>query len=147
MVSRGPLATVDIGTEVKILAKAMIKQVDRVISDLCNQVSQFRRGGVSPICVAVVGINSAEQYTSYEGDDKSYTTTGRNGYLHPIQEASAAERRLVADAKPAFDEFLILRYNATNAPPFPFSWQDYNNTKLDYAAILTRVSSKYQQRF
>jgi hypothetical protein len=145
-VSRGSVATVDIGTEVKILAKAMIKQIDRVVSDLCNQVSQFRRGGVSPICIAVVGINSAEQYTSYEGD-KSYTTTGHDGYLHPIQEASAAEHRLIADAKPAFDEFLILRYKAANAPPFPFSWLDYPNTRLDYAAILTRVSSKYQQRF
>ncbi len=145
-VSRGPIATVDIGTEVKILAKAMIKQIDRVISDLCNQVAQFRRGGLSPICVAIVGINHAERYTSYEGD-RAFATTGRDGYLHPIQEAAAAERRLTADAKPAFDEFLILRFNATNSPAFPFSWLDYSNTKLDYAAILTRISSKYQQRF
>ncbi len=146
VVSRGSIATVDIGTEVKILAKAMIKQIDRVISDLCNQVSQFRKGGGSPICVAVVGVNHADEYTSYEGD-RAFTTTGRGGYLHPIQEAAAAERRLIADAKPAFDEFLILRYKATNSPPFPFSWLDHANTKLDYAAILTRVSSKYQQRF
>lgn len=51
IVSRGPIATVDIGTEIKILAKAMIKQIDRVITDLCNQVAQFRKGGVNPICV------------------------------------------------------------------------------------------------
>jgi hypothetical protein len=31
---RGEVATVEIGTEVKILAKAMIKQIDRVIGDL-----------------------------------------------------------------------------------------------------------------
>src|SRR6185436_12028137 len=37
-VSRGPIATVEIGVEVKILAKAMIKQIDRVITDLRNQV-------------------------------------------------------------------------------------------------------------
>lgn len=145
-VSRGPVATVDIGTEVKILAKAMTKQIDRVISDLRNQVAQFRKGGAKPICVAIVGINHADQYTSYEGD-RAFTTTGRGGYLHPIQEAPSAERRLIADAKPDFDEFLILRYKASNAPPFPFSWVDYGNTKLDYGAVLTRVSSRYQQRF
>jgi len=31
-VARGPVATVEIGIEVKILAKAMIKQIDRVTS-------------------------------------------------------------------------------------------------------------------
>ncbi len=145
VVARGPVATVDIGTEVKILAKAMIKQIDRVINDLRNQVVQFRKGG-DAICVAIVGINFADQYTSYEGE-RTFTTTGRGGYLHPIQEAQIAERRLLADAKAAFDEFLILRFKATNAPPFPFYWLDYKNTEQDYAAILTRVSSRYQQRF
>lgn len=145
-VARGPVATVDIGTEVKILAKAMIKQVDRVISDLCNQVAQFRKDGGNPICVAVVGINQASQYTSYEGD-RAFPTTGRGSFLHPCQEAAAAERRLLAEAKPSLQEFLILRYIATNAPPFPFSWVNYESTQLDYAAILTRISSKYQQRF
>jgi hypothetical protein len=33
-VARGPIATVEIGVEVKILAKAMIKQIDRVTGDL-----------------------------------------------------------------------------------------------------------------
>ena len=33
-VARGPIATVEIGVEVKILAKAMIKQMDRVINVL-----------------------------------------------------------------------------------------------------------------
>lgn len=35
-VSRGPIATVEIGVEIKVLAKAMIKQIDRVINDLRN---------------------------------------------------------------------------------------------------------------
>lgn len=60
VVARGPIATVEIGIEVKILAKAMIKQIDRVINDLRNQVVQFKRGGGHPICLAVVGINQAE---------------------------------------------------------------------------------------
>ena len=47
LVARGPIATVEIGVEVKVLAKAMIKQIDRVINDLRNQVAQFRRGGES----------------------------------------------------------------------------------------------------
>ena len=146
VVSRGPVATVEIGTEVKILAKAMIKQIDRVISDLRNQVQQFRKGNGRPICIAVVGLNHAERSTSYEGT-RVFTTTGHGGYLHPIQEAQTAEARLIAGAKPAFDEFLILRFAATNAPPFPFCWINQRETELDYAAILTRISSKYQRRF
>jgi len=146
MVARGPIATVEIGIEVKILAKAMIKQIDRVVNDLRNQVTQFRKGGGSPISVAIVGINHAEMCVSYEGDRK-FPTTGREGFLHPIQEAAEAERHLHEEAEPSFDEFLILRYCATNSPPFPFSWVDYNSTRLDYAAALTRISSRYQQRF
>ena len=64
-VARGPIATVEIGVEVKILAKAMIKQIDRVMTDLANQVQHFRRKGGSPICVAVVGINWSPSSRSY----------------------------------------------------------------------------------
>ena len=42
------VATVEIGIEVKILAKAMIKQIDRVIGDLRKQVEQFPRGASRP---------------------------------------------------------------------------------------------------
>jgi hypothetical protein len=52
LVSRGPIATVEIGIEMKVLAKAMIKQIDRVMNDLRNQVVQFKRGGGNPICAA-----------------------------------------------------------------------------------------------
>jgi len=83
-VGRGPIATVEIGVEVKILAKAMIKQIDRVINDLRNQVAQFRRGGGRPICIAIVGINQAESTVGFEGD-RPYPTTGKGGFLHPIQ--------------------------------------------------------------
>lgn len=146
LVSRGPIATVEIGIEVKILAKAMIKQIDRVISDLHNQIVQFRRGGGNPICVAVIGINHAESTVGYEGD-RPFPTTGKQGFLHPCQEAPIAERRLKAEAAPAFDEFIILRFKATNAPPYAFDWVDYKETKLDYAAALSRISARYQQRF
>jgi hypothetical protein len=145
-VARGTIATVEIGVEVKILAKAMIKQIDRVITDLCNQVVQFRKNGDNPICVGIVGVNRAEKYVSWEGGDRSYPTTGRGGYLHPVQEAIEAERRLRELAAPVFDEFLILRYVATNEPPYPFAWTDFEGTTRDYAAVLTRISSKYQRR-
>ena len=43
VVARGPTANIEIGVEAKILAKAMIKQIDRVIGDLQRQVMMFRR--------------------------------------------------------------------------------------------------------
>lgn len=75
-VKRGQVATVEIGVEVKILAKAMIKQIDRVINDLRNQVSQFKRGSPAAICVGVVGVNRAPSCTGYEGA-KATTTDGQ----------------------------------------------------------------------
>jgi len=145
-VARGPIATVEIGIEMKVLAKAMIKQIDRVINDLRNQVVQFKRGGGNPICVAVIGVNHAEATVGYEGD-RPFPTTGKAGFQHPYQEAPEAERRLNAEAAPEFDEFLVLRFKATNAPPYPFEWVNYNETRLDYAAALSRISARYQQRF
>jgi hypothetical protein len=145
-VGRGPIATVEIGVEVKILAKAMIKQIDRVINDLKNQVAQFKRGGGNPICVAIVGVNQAESTVGYEGD-RPFPTTGKDGFLHPFQEAPEAERRLRSLAAPDYDEFLILPFKATNVEPYPFEWSNYNETRLDYAAALSRISALYQQRF
>jgi len=144
-VGRGELATVEIGVEVKILAKAMIKQIDRVIGDLVKQVTHFRRGAGTPICVGVVGINSALVCTGYEGARK-FTTDGKK-HKHPFQEAAEAEARLIAQAKPSFDEFLVLRYRATNAKPYGFEWVDLHATELDYGAILTRISREYDRRF
>jgi hypothetical protein len=146
LVARGPIATVEIGVEVKILAKAMIKQIDRVINDLRNQVAQFKRGGGRPICVAVVGINCADHTVGYEGD-RPFPTTGKAGFLHPFQEAPAAERRLQDQAAPEFDEFLVLRFKATNEGAFPFEWANYKETRLDYGAAIARISATYQQRF
>jgi hypothetical protein len=124
----------------------MIKQIDRVINDLRNQVVQFRRGGGNPICVGIIGINQAESVVGYEGD-RAFPTTGKSGFPHPYQEAPAAERRLRADVAAEFEEFLVLRFKATNAPPYPFEWSNYEETRLDYAAALARIGARYQQRF
>ena len=157
VVARGPVANVEIGIEAKILAKAMTKQIDRVITDLKSQVTQFRRGAGQPICVGVVGLNQAEKCSSYEGTatcpkcghtfPREHQTTGTQGFLHPYQEAPAAEARLNASAQPVFDEFLILRYRATNQTPYPFEWVDYDRTFRDYGAVLTRISREYGRRF
>ncbi len=144
-VARGQLATVELGVEVKILAKAMIKQIDRVGSDLRGQVEHFRRGGGNPITIGIVGVNQAPQYTSYEGD-RAFPTDGRR-YTHPFQEAPRAIARLQQTAAPAYDHFLILPFKATNVPPFPFDWVDPNGVLADYAAMLTRVSREYDLRF
>ena len=144
-VARGPVATVEIGVEVKILAKALIKQIDRVIGDLAKQTQHFRRGGGDPICVGIVGVNHAESCCSYEGD-RVFQTDGKK-HKHPAQEAAQAEERLVAEAKPSFDEFLLLSYRATNVDPYPFKWVDIEGCRLDYGAILTRISRAYDRRF
>src|ERR1043166_4780204 len=145
LVARGPVATIEIGAETKILAKAMIKQIDRVIGDLIKQVTHFKSGGGNPICVAFVGINFAEQYVSFEGR-KRWPTDGKR-YKPPIQEAPQAEQRLNDKARSAFDEFQFLRFRATNTKPFPFEWVDLANSELEYSSLLTRISREYDRRF
>ena len=145
VVCRGLIATIEIGVEVKILMKAMIKQVDRVISDLNGQASHFRKRGDSPICVGVVGINRAPYCSSYEGN-RVFLTDGKK-YKHPIDEADGAEARLLQSAAPAFDEFLILRFSALNEPPYDFSWANEKAAVLDYGAILARISQQYESRY
>lgn len=145
LVARGPVATIEIGAETKILAKAMIKQIDRVIGDLIRQVEQFKKSGGDPICIAFVGVNHSEQYTSYEAR-RRYKTDGKK-QKHPSQEAPRAEELLIQKALPAFDEFQLLRFSATNVKPYPFEWVDLDTTVMEYGALLTRVSREYDRRF
>lgn len=144
-VARGSIATVEIGVEVKILLKAMIKQIDRVMGNMLDQVQHFRAGGGQPICVGIVGINYAERCTSYEGD-REYPTDGK-GNRHPIQEAAAAEARIMTRVNSSYDELLFLRFRAENISPFKFDWVDPVATETDYAAALTRITRRYEQRF
>jgi hypothetical protein len=144
-VARGVVATVEIGAETKILAKAMIKQIDRVTGDLQKQIPQFKRGAGNPICVALVGINHAPYAVGYEGD-RAYRTDGKAN-RHPIQEAADAAQRLLRDVAPLYDEFIVLHYSATNEEPFPFSWVNFDQTYADYGAALVRISREYDRRF
>jgi hypothetical protein len=145
LVALGSVATVDVGIEVKVLAKAMIKQLDRVGTDMINQASEFRRHGGNPICIGIVGINRANSYVSFEGE-REYATDGRKS-PHPSQEAEQAERRLLPRIQPFFDEVITLRYLATNISPFPFDWVDAVVTETEYSASLTRISREYEKRF
>jgi hypothetical protein len=144
-VARGATANIQIGAETKILAKAMIKQIDRVIGDLERQVKMFQAHGGNPITVAFVGVNHSPFYISFEGE-RQFPTDGRR-HKHPSQEAVEAEARLRTKASPHFDEFLILPFEATNQEPFPFKWKDQSKTELEYNALLTRVSRLYDTRF
>lgn len=144
VVCRGPIATIEVGIEVKILMKAMIKQIDRVASDLRGQADHFRSRGGNPICVGVVGINHSPYCTSYEGE-RSFRTDGKK-YKHPIDEAVAAEARFLQYAAPSFDEFIILRFQATNEDPYPFAWMNERATLMDYGAALARISQQYEAR-
>jgi len=143
-VARGPVATIEIGTEVKILAKAMIKQIDRVIGDLLRQSQQFKLKGGTPICIALVGVNHSDIYTSFERD-RAFQTDGKK-YKHPRQEAAAATAR-IREQVTLFDELLILPFAATNVDPYPFTWVNELETTKEYSAMLTRISRKYDRRF
>ena len=145
--ARGTVATIDCGVEVKILSKAMIKQIDRVVGDLTKQVGAWRSVSANVISIAIVGINHADYTTGYEGD-RSYRTDGRL-YAHPIQEAAAAERHIVESVinHGIYDEVVILRYRAANEEPFAFEWVNYEATWQAYRAALIRLSGVMENRW
>jgi hypothetical protein len=144
-VARGHVANIQIGVEVKIIAQAMIKQIMRVINVLEAQATAFRKRSAGTICVGIVGVNHGSHYTSHEGA-RVWKTDGK-ARPHPSQEARLTEARLNSDAAFYFDELLILKFAATNEPPYEFSWVNHQQTSLDYGAILTRISNLYESRF
>ena len=143
-VQRSDIATIEIGIEVKILAKAMIKQIDRVVSDLDKQVTHFKSKGGNPITVGIVGVNWATAYCSFEGN-RLWPTDGKR-YKHPIQESADAEQRLLSRTASHFDEFVILPFIASNQSPFPFAWKNKKLTEREYGAALARISAEYERR-
>lgn len=145
-VARGPIATILIGVEVKILCKAMIRQIDRVKNDITGAVDEFKKSNGTAVTVGIAAVNHAPVYTSYEGEDRKYPTIGKGRHLHPIQEADKAVSHLER-IRGAFDELLILKFKATNREPFPFEWVDPQGTQRDYASILVRISSEFERRF
>ncbi len=146
VVALGDVASIEIGAEVKIFAKAMIKQLDRVGTDMINQSEEFKRSNTAAIRVGIVGVNFASVSRGLEGE-REYITTGKGGYAHPIQEGAQAEQRLVARVSSHFDELIVLRFVATNMPPLEFAWLDEKQLTKEYGAALVRISALYETRF
>lgn len=142
-VAVGPTANVQIGIEVKIVARSMVKQVDRVIGDLPRQASVFRRANPSAIAIGIVGVNHAEKYISYERNC-TYLAEGREA---PVAEAPRIIERLRNEAGPSHDEFLILPFRASNADPYPFAWVDLPSTRDELNAALLRTLRLYELQF
>lgn len=145
--ARGALATIDIAAEVKILNKAMIKQIDRVVNDLDKQVKNWRSVSDTVITVTFIGVNYAPYTVGYEGE-RSFRTDGR-AHKHPVDEAPAAERHIIDRIveRNIYDEVVMLRYRSTNDPPFGFAWVDETKTEEAYRATLVRLASKFERRF
>lgn len=141
LVQRGPIATMEIGSETKILATKMIAQIDRVLNDLEGQAHIFKGHSASAITLAMVGVNYADRYTGHEGA-RSFPAK-----VPPSREAPEIVRRIEQRIPNHFDEVLILKFKATNRPPYPFEWLDEQETRLLYGSVLTRISHLYEQRF
>jgi len=139
-VQRGPVASLLVGAEVKIVAKAMIKQIDRVMTDLESQAQTFRQQTSRVITVAIVGVNFSDSYTSYEGKRRYPAKPA------PSKEAPTAVQRITQRVAPAFDELLVLRFRATNVPPYPFEWVDARDNSQAYGAALLRISNLLHDR-
>jgi hypothetical protein len=144
-VTRGTTAEVELGAEVKILAKAMIKQIDRVMNDLRSQASHLQEKSPRALTIGIAAVNFADQYISHEGE-RRYPTDGSGGNPHPSQEGPKAELRLRA-VEDRFTEFLQIGFRATNEPPYPFEFVAPTRVQNDYGSILVRLSREYDRRF
>jgi len=149
-IARGGIATIDVAVEVKILNKAMQKQIDRVVGDLEKQVRHWRRHNRTRnlISVAIIGVNHADYTVGYEGPNRSWKTDGRK-YVHPGDEAPKVIQRIVEDIvnPEIYDEVLVLKFKARNEAPFVFEWVDDAATEAGYGAILKRVALSYETEF
>jgi hypothetical protein len=145
MVPRGATANVELGAEVKIICKAMIRQIDRVQNDLRAQSQHFREKGPDALTVAIVGINFADHYVSWEGE-REVPTTGKGRNLHPIQEAKKTEARLL-NVEPSFTELIQIGFIATNEPPYAFEFVELAKLEARYGSALVRLSREYDKRF
>lgn len=144
IVWHGMVALTQIGTEVKILAKSQLKQIDRVIVDLRSSAASLKAKSSRAITVAIGAVNFSEKYTGVEGSREFPIDRSPE---RATQEAEETSRRLLEQVGPVFDEFLLFKFRATNRPPYPFSWLNFAGVKADYGAALVRIAHLYEQRF
>ncbi len=141
LVHRGPVATLRIGAEMKVVGTKQIAQIDRVMNDLLSQAATFRRTTRAALAAGIVAVNFAEKYTSYEGR-RAFPAK-----YPPSRDAPEIVARLEQTVRPAYDELLILKFRATNRPPYPFEWIDEGETRMIYNSALLRLSNEYDVRF
>lgn len=139
--ARGPLARLEIGVEVKIMATKMIAQIDRVMTGLSDQAATLASQNKTAIRVAIVGVNHAPEYTGREGDRPFIAKAA------PAQEAVEIIRRIETRIRSLYDELLILPFSASNRPPYQFFWVQATRTLHEYNSILLRVSDEYETSF
>lgn len=101
----------------------------------------FQAHNVAGIRVAFVGVNFADSYVGHEGTRQHVAKTP------PLREAPEFARRMEQLVGPAYDELLVLKFRATNAPPYPFEWVDETEVRHRYTSILVRLCSEYNRRF
>jgi len=138
-VLEGTVAEPRVGCEVKILAKAQLKQIDRVINDLEGFALRMNKLNKTCINVAVVGVNHEPNYVGFEGAREFRHRLG------PGEPAVVMSR--LETLRAFYDEVLVLPFRATNQKPFPFAWASTRKVELDYASVLTRLGERYQERF
>ena len=140
-IKRGPVATLEIGTEMKIVATKMIAQIDRVMNDLVGQSRVFTKLSRESIKIGIVGVNFAHEYVGHEGERTHVAK------FAPSKDSLEVIRRLDEQVRSHFDELLIIPFRATNRPPYPFEWVNERETSLEYGSVLVRVSNEYERRF
>ena len=144
VVLQGMVALTHIGAEFKIIATAHLKQIDRVLNDLTGSATSLKEKSANAITVGFAAVNYSERWTGMEGT-RSFPVERKP--QRALQESEETSRRLLQIARPAFDEFLLLKFRATNQAPFPFSWLNPSGMASDYGAALVRVADLYEKRF
>lgn len=143
-VLQGMVALTQIGAEFKIVTTAHLKQIDRVITDLTGSAVSLKTKSPKAITVGFAAVNYSENWTGIEG---TRTFPVQRKPQKAMLESDETSRRLLELARPAFDEFMLLRFKATNQSPYPFEWLNEANTTADYAAALVRIAHEYDERF
>lgn len=144
VVLQGMVALTQVGAEFKIIATAHLKQIDRVINDLTGSATSLREKSTRAITVGFAAVNYSERWTGMEGS-RSFPVSRKPA--RALQESEETSRRLLTLAAASFDEFLLLKFRATNQAPFPFSWVNPPGVAADYGAALVRIADLYEKRF
>jgi hypothetical protein len=110
-VAIGDVATIEIGTEVKILAKAMIKQLDRVGTGWMTKPRNSARTAISYLCWNL-GRELRSLFTPAMKQPKVWPTDGKT-YRILFRRLPTQSVVLWRALSLQYDEILVLRFRAT----------------------------------